>query len=442
MRSNHLVSVLPLTACRWGKSLGMALFLGLGAVTLIGCGSEGDSARIAQTIDASKNGVTQIALKENEGYAHFKGSLQLNLIGSNDQQVTTNLNRKATWTLSDPSLGSIKEGLFTAAGAVGELIVTAEYAGLSVSQNLIVSDADLESISVDTATSAVDECQNASFTATALFDNGLTLEYPLTWVVTQGQSIARFPDEQRGELRTTNSGTVQVVARGKNNSGETISSAPFSLTINDSLVDISLTSDKALEMREGDSATLTVTGTYQDNHTANIFANTTLSANPRDAVSIEGAKIQAKKGSYTGTNVVVTGACGGLSKALTLVVLKQRIESIEIKNSNGGTNNLSVTQGSNLELKITATFTDNSTDNNYTHKVRWSIDESQSDDFDRDLITLDQTGKLSVSADLDLILNQQIGLVVRAEVLNDDDQVATNPDGELLVDEITVIVRP
>lgn len=435
-------SPLPLATLINTKRISLAIVLALGSGALISCGGGGDSARVAQTVDASKNGVTRIELEDNEGYAHFKGTLQLNLNGRNSENALTNLNSKASWKLSDTSLGSIRNGLFTAAGKPGELIVTAEYAGLSTTQNIIVSDANLISISVTPANSSVDECKNASFTANALFDNGLTLEYPLTWAITEGATLASFNDDTKGELSTKNSGTVSIVARGKNNSDETISSPVLNFPINDSLVSVALRSDKTLNMREGESATVTLTGTYSDNSTAVITSNSNLTAAPSASLTIEGAKITAKNGSYAGTDVVLTGSCGGQTNDLTIVVLKKQIKSIEIKNSNGGSDNLSVTEGGNLDLNITATFADDSTDSNYDYKVNWSIVDSKSDDFDDDLITLDQTGKLTISGDLNLALNQQLKLVVRAEVRDENDKVVTNAQGQQLVDEINIVVRP
>lgn len=425
------------------KQISLVLLFALSGSLLVSCGGGGDSARIAQTVDASKNGVTSIQLEDTDGYAHFKGTLQLNLLGSNAEAgQTTNLNNKATWKLSDNSLGSIKNGLFTATGKTGELTITADYAGLSASQNIIVSDANLISISVAAATASVDECKNASFTASALFDNGLTLEYPLTWAITEGSTLASFKDATTGELSTTNSGTVSVVARGENNSGIAISSPPFDYVINDTLTSVTMVSDKALEMRENQTAIITLTGTYSDNTTAVITDNSSLSAVPSNSLTIEGATITAKNGSYAGTEVVLTGNCGGQNTTLDLVILKQVITSIQIKNSNGGTENLSVTEGSNLELNVTATFTDNTTDSDYTHNIKWSIDESKSDNFESDMITVDQTGKLSVNADLDLLPTQQINIVVRAEVLDADEKIVTNPNGEQLVDDINIAVRP
>jgi hypothetical protein len=423
------------------KHITLALALGVGCATLVSCGGGGDSARVAQTIDASKNGVVSVQLEDNDGYAHFKGSLQLNLVGSNDQNVTTNLNNKATWKLSDKSLGSIKNGLFTASGKTGELTVNAEYAGLTTSQNIIVSDANLDSISITATSSSVDECKNANFTASALFDNGLTLEYPLTWAITEGSTLASFKDANQGVLSTNNSGQVRIVARGINNSGEIVNSDALEFSINDTLTGLTLTANRALEMREGDTATLSITGTYSDSSTAVITDNSTITANPSSAVTLNGATLTAKSGSYAGTDVELSGSCGGVNNTLDIKILKKEISSIEIKNSNGGTSSLSVTKGGNLDLNVTATFTDNGTDSNYTHNIKWSIDESKSDDFDDDMITLDQTGLFSVSSNLNLALNQQLRITVRAEVV-DNGTIVTNPQGQQLMDVVEVTVRP
>lgn len=418
-----------------------ALLVGASTLALTGCGGGGDSARVAQTVDASKNGIVTAELEDNEGFAHFKGRLQLNLIGRDSENQATNLNNKATWKLSDTSLGSIKDGLFTPSGKVGELTVTVSYAGLSDTQNVIVSDANLVSIDINPVTAPVDECQNTQLTASALFDNGLTLEYDLNWAVSEGASLASFANASSGELSTKNSGTVTVVASGLNNAGEQINSQPATITIADTLQSIALTSNRPARMREGESATVTINGTYANNVSLDL-PNASLAATPSSSLTIEGKKITAKNGTYAGTEVALVASCGGQSGGLDLVVLKKELKSIEIKNSNGGTSNISVSKGSNLDLNITATFADNTTDDNYDYKVNWSIVDAKSDDFNTSHITLDQTGKLSVSSDLNLALNQQLNLVVRAEARDADNKIATNAEGAQLVDEINIVVRP
>nr|WP_324258514.1 hypothetical protein [Cellvibrio fontiphilus] len=424
-----------------GLAVPRALLLGATTLGLTACGGGGDSARVAQTVDAGKNGIVRVELEDNEGYAHYQGRLQLNLIGRNSENVATNLNSKATWKLSDASLGSINNGLFTPSGKVGELIITVDYAGLSDTQNVIVSDANLVSLTVNPVAAPIDECQNATLTANAVFDNGLTLDYDLNWAVTEGASLASFSDVSSGTLSTKNSGAVTVVVSANNNDGEKVSSTPVTINIADSLRSLTLTSNKAAEMREGDSATVSIKGTYANNASL-ALPNASLTATPSSSLTIEGTKITAKNGTYAGTDVELVASCGGESDSLDLVILKKELKSIEIKNSNGGTDNLSVTEGSNLELNVTATFADNATDSNYDYNLNWSIVDSKSDDFDDDLITLDQTGKLSVSSDLDLALNQQLRLVVRAEVRDEDNRIATNAQGQQLVDEINIVVRP
>lgn len=420
-----------------------ALLLGFAALGLSGCGgTDGDSARVAQTVDASKNGVISIQLEDNEGYAHVKGSLQFNLLGRDKDNKATNLNSKASWSLSDKSLGKIKHGLFTASGNSGEVMVTAAYAGMTQSQKLIVSNANLESIDIEAGDAAVDECRNTTLTAKARFEGDLTLSYPLTWAITEGGTRASFKDPAKGELSTRNSGAVTLIAQGEDNNGVVISSAPLTLEIVDSLNSIKLASDKSLTMREGVSAAITATATYKDNSTTTITANTTFSATPSNSLSIDGANITAQNGSYGGTDVTLTGSCGGEAGELALVVEKKEIKSIQIKNSNGGTENLSITEGGNLDLKVTATFADDSTDSNYNYNLEWSIDTSKSDNFATDMITLEQTGRLAINDDLNLAANQQINLIVRVEVRDEDDRIVVNADGQQLVDEINIAVRP
>ena len=63
-----------------GLQLLSALALSASAFTLNSCGGgDGDSARVAQTVDASKNGVYRINITENLGYVHFKSFYQFEL---------------------------------------------------------------------------------------------------------------------------------------------------------------------------------------------------------------------------------------------------------------------------------------------------------------------------------------------------------------------------
>jgi hypothetical protein len=85
-----------------GIHLSVAL-LSLGLVALTGCGGgDNDSARFAQTVDASKNTITQIALTEDTTTVHVQGSHQFKVNGLDaENKVIADLTSKASWTLSD-----------------------------------------------------------------------------------------------------------------------------------------------------------------------------------------------------------------------------------------------------------------------------------------------------------------------------------------------------
>ena len=80
-----------------GLQLLSAIALSTSALTLIGCGGgDGDSARVAQTVDASKNGVTAIKLADTSNSVHIQGSRQFNLIGKGPDGKDINLDNKAS----------------------------------------------------------------------------------------------------------------------------------------------------------------------------------------------------------------------------------------------------------------------------------------------------------------------------------------------------------
>lgn len=401
-----------------GIHLSLALTASLGIVSITGCGSgDGDSARLSQTVDASKNNVTSIAIAENERYVHFKGFYQFELHGSDANGNLVNLTQKATWKVSDPSLGSIKNGYFTASGAPGSFTLTAEYAGLVSTQDINVSDAELVSVTVAHQTGSVEECKNTSFTAQALFNDGKVLPYPLTWKVLEGGGNASFKDAASGTLNTFNAGVVTVVASGVNNSGAQVQSEPLSFTVSEGLTAVSVAIDSSSTvLRIGDSANVAVKGTYGDPaNPVDITANTTLSVEPTNALTIEGAKITGKEGSVSGTKVTLKGSCGGVEGTQELTVKDREVKSIQI-NADGATTNLSVDRGDRLNLRATATFVDNSTAEPDYPNVTWSIDDRNNSipNGEDDLITISSTGEVEV--DPDLSIPASIVIYIEAEV--------------------------
>lgn len=430
-----------------------ALFISLLGVTvaLSGCGGDGEeeAKQFSQIVEANNSGIVSTELTATNGYVHIRGTQQYTLSGINKEGKKVDLSNKATWHVSDTSLGRINErGLFTPTGTAGEFTLTAEFGGQTHTQSIVVSNADLTSVTVSNEETSVDVCKNTTFTAEALFNNGLTLSYPLIWSLATASDLASFTNPARAVLSTYGSGSVSVKATGKNNTNQNIESPPFEFLIVDTLTGLAISTkanddEEELRLREGQETTLIVTATYEDSSTATITENALLSVSSTNAASIDPKTgiFTAKTGSYAGTPVTVTGSCGGQTVELVITVTKPALESIEIRNSNNNASNVSITQGSSAELSVTATLANNSgTDSDYTYNVEWSIDEDLSEDFDSDLISIDQNGRLETDDDLNL--DVRLTIVVSARVLDEDGNTLRNSEGEELIDNIDVFVNP
>lgn len=440
MRSNNIPCSLLLAVC--------ASTLGLG-----GCGGgDGDSGRVAQTVDASKNGVVKVALTSTntDGYIHIKGSLQFNLIGTDSTGKEINLNNKATWTLSDKSLGSINDGLFTAAGKMGTgLVLTASYAGLPTqTQDIVLSDANLTKIVVSHPTNSVDVCKNTAFASATSFSDGKNYNYPLTWALGDSAStqLASFADETKPELSTRKNGVVKVIARGKDNNGNTITSDELQLTINNTLTKLTLASNKALEMRQGQTATLTVTGDYSNSASEDITKNASLTSGNTSALTINPTTglITAVSGSFAGTEVIVTASCDGIPSTLAIKVIKPELQKMEIvgQTSTTATEALSVSVGGSVEPRIKVTYPSSAAIDPEIYSgtnTLWEITNTPTG-YDSSNVTLNSTtGKVTISSSM--VVNTSMVVTLSAKLLDSDNKVLTGNDGAELKDTIQLTIN-
>jgi hypothetical protein len=436
-----------------GIHFSLALLVSMGAFSLSGCGGgDGDSARVAQTVDASKNGVTNIALADTstDGYVHFNGKLQFNLIGTDNTGKKINLNNKATWTLSDKSLGSVKNGLFIAAGKMGTgLVLSAAYAGLPTqTQDIVLSDANLIAIAISHPTNTVDVCKNTTLASATTFSDGKNYDYTLTWALGDSSStlLGSFADETEPELSTKKSGVLKVIARGKDNSGNVITSNELELTVKNSLTKLTLTSDKALEMRQGQTAKLKVVGDYQGSESAEVTKNASLTSSNTAALTVNASTgvVTAVNGSFTGTDVTVTASCDGIPSTLVIKVTKPEIQKMEIvaKDSTTATESLSVSVGGNVEPRIKVTYPSSAAIDPEIYSgtnTLWEISNT-STGYDSSKVTLDsKTGKITISSSL--IVDTSITATLSAKLLDSNNKVLTGSDGTELRDTIQLTIN-
>ena len=435
-------------------NLSLLLILSVGGLglSLSGCGGGGnsDAKSFAQVVDATNKEITSIKLEETQGYVHAKGTQQFNVLGlkADTSAAAINLNAKSSWQLSDASFGSIsKTGLFTAAGKAGDFILSVSYAGMMLDQKVIVTDANLSSIEISHSTGSVDVCKDTSFSGTARFDGDLTLEYPLEWSFSDSDSknFASFKDSSKALMNTHKSGKVKVIASGTNNSDQTITSNELDINIKDSLVSLTFTSSKALEMRNGETATLKVMGKYPSQSDSNITTNVSFTSDNSNVLTIDSAKgtITAKSGSLNGTPVTLTANCNGVTSQLALKILTPELKSMAIlgPNSDSATEELSVSKNSSIEprVKITYADTSNSTAFYTGSDLEWSIDKNLSDSFsDSEIILNTSSGKLTIK---DISLSSRLKLTLAARLKSESGTTLLGSDGKELKDTIVVYVN-
>lgn len=437
-----------------GIHLSLALIASIGVISLTGCGGgDGDSARVAQTVDATKNTVTQIALTEDNITVHVQGSHQFKVNGLNAEgKIVADLTSKASWELSDAKLGSIKNGLFegkNTKGDTGEVKLLVSYAGITDETTVTLTDANLKSVAVshDSPNASVDVCKNTSFKATSTFDDGNSYEFPLTWKITGSTpvNIASFPDVNSSTLSTKKNGVINVTATGVDNDKKEISSPEFQFTIAANLASVDLTPAESFELRQGQKKTIKVNGTYRDTSTADITKNASLTSSNTGALTVNSTtgEITAVSGSPDGTDVTLTANCDGISQSIVVKVTKPEMQKIEIISSSNttSTESLSVAVSGNVEPRVKVTYPSSSGLDPEVYSgtnKEWTFSTLPTG-LDQSKLKLNaETGKVEV--DSSLVLNSSTLVTLNVRLFDKDNKTIIGSDGTELKDSIQLTI--
>lgn len=438
-----------------GIHLSLALVASLGAASLVGCGGgDNNSERVAQTVDASKNTVTQIALTDNDVTVHVAGKHQFKLNGLDAEgKVVSDLTSKASWKLADNSLGKIKDGLFegkNTTGDAGEVKLLVSYANMSQEITVKLSNANLTGVTVshDSPDASVDVCKNTSFKATTAFSDNGQYDYPLTWKITGSEpaNIASFADAKSAALSTKKSGVIKVTATGLDNDKKEIVSPEFAFTVAANLLDISLTPSEAIELSQGQKATLKVTGAYRDNSTADITKNAVITSSNTNALTVNATtgELTAVSGTAGGTEVTVTANCDNVTKTLTVKVLKPDLQKVEIigQTNTTSTETLSVSVGGNVKPRIKVTYPTSTGLDPEVYSgtnTEWTISGTPVG-YDESKVSLNATtGEITV--DSSMVLTSSIIVTLNVRLLDKDNKTLTAPDGSELKDSLQLTIN-
>lgn len=440
-----------------GIHFSLSVLASLGLVTLSGCGGgDNDSASFAQTVDASKNTITQIALTEETTTVHVQGSYQFKVNGLDAEgKVIADLTNKASWKLSDSALGSVNNGLFKGKGTkgdMGEVKLTVSYAGIVDEALVKLTDAELRGVTVshDSPDASVDVCKNTRFNYKTLFSDDGSYDYPLTWKVTSSTQadIASFPDAKISTLRTTKSGVIKVVATGKDSTGKEIPSPEFEFTINQNLLAINLTPSETIELRQGQTRKLSVRGTYKDGSNVDIINNASLKSSNENVLKVSATgEITAVSGSATGTEVEVTASCDTIEKKLLVKVTKPEMEKIEIIGSanTNSTESLTVSVGAEINPRIKVTYPSTS---NLAPEVyggtnsEWTFTGLPTG-FDQSALTakVNADGEVEIKVKDSLVLTQSVTVTLNTRLFDSNNKTIIGTAGSELKDSIQLTIN-
>ena len=363
------------------SSAGLKLFgLVLSATLFVGCEGEEEGDDLRGAVNAGAEEVISIEVASPDKTRFEPGETwQLAATATRKDETTFDVTGQVSWSTSDGQLATVNgSGLFKAGTAEAiegspEVVITANWAGFSDTTNVIVSDAQLVSISVNIADNPVDECRSTTLSAAGQYDDGLEprpLETSdLTWNVSDG-NLARV-DSESGTVVTMGSGSVQVTA----NRGS-VSSTAADLTITDSLTEITFTDGTDQTVGLNSSKQLTTTGNYGGTSTDITSATSwSVESNPT-AITLSEAGVV--RGNTAGQSATVSASCGGLNSTATIEVIG--VTGIQIISPSSDR----LEPGDEIQLELYRVFGRLGPDNNDIAEdddVRWWIEDDEGDDI-------------------------------------------------------------
>jgi hypothetical protein len=302
--------------------------------------------------------LVSIAVSAGSSSLPLGNSEQLTATGTYTDNSKKDLTASATWTSSSSGVVSVSTGGLALAKSVGAAGISASFSNITGSTNLTVSGAALVSIAVSASNSTLPVGTTEQLTATGTYtDNSKKdLTASATWTSSSPSVVSV---SSSGAVLARSVGPAGVSASFTNITGSTTlnvsAAALVSITLNVTRYTLPL----------GSVEQLTATGTYTDNSTKDLTASATWTSSAPTVLTVRGPGLVA--GVAIGA-AGVTASSGGISGMQSLSVSGAAISSISIVPA-GPT----VPLGSTLQLAVTGTFTDGSTQD-VTQLTTWNVD--------------------------------------------------------------------
>jgi hypothetical protein len=272
------------------------------------------------------------------------------------------------FTVNETSVATVETtgGVFTVSSqAPGSTSISAFLDGItSNAVNFVVTDAQLESISISTAKVSIPEGTTLSVTVIGNFTDNTTQTVTSPELSIDNTATASFSLNDAGTitLRGNAIGTFTLTATNENQS------ITQSFTVTDAI--INFVNFDAAEIRQpvGQSQTVQLIATFSNNTTAPVTESVMFSVSDINIATVVGvANGSATLEGYEVGETTLTAEHSGLSAQIPVTIIEAVVVGISSDNRD-----VSIPAGMSLELRITASLSDGTT-LNALDEVMWEI---------------------------------------------------------------------
>jgi hypothetical protein len=248
-----------------GTRLQATVLLLLAFTVLSGCGNSEDADKIRAIVDINTRNVTGIDVTSENTVIETGATEQFTASGIVDEgnQPAIDATNNVNWVSSDPAIASINQAGLLSSHSDGMVTITARWADLSATKDLMLSSAALESITVVDNASPVSVCSTGhQLSALGNYADATTrnISELVSWA-SADDSLLEI--DENGRFTAFGSGTVDVTATRNSISG----TRPISIANNLSSISISA---PATDVAVNDTLSFTATATYDDSSTGDI----------------------------------------------------------------------------------------------------------------------------------------------------------------------------
>ncbi len=344
-----------------GSKIGLATGAGTGGATITAASG---SISGSTTLTVTGAALVSIAVTPANPTIALGTMQQFTAIGTFTDGTTQDLTSTATWSSDDQTTATINNTGLATSISQGTANISATSGNIAGSTTVIVSAAELVSITINPQSVAVAAGTTEQFTATGTYTDTSTQDITQTahWSSTNADTatISNAAGSQ-GLATAALPGTTTIGA----SSGSI--SATATLTVNSAtLVSITI-SPQNPTIADGTSQQFTAIGTYTDSSTQDITSVVAWSSSDATVLVISNASGSAGLASSSGVGTAtVTATSGTVSSSTTASVGQAALISIAVTPANS-----SLAQGYALQFAATGTYSDNSVQD-LTQSVAWS----------------------------------------------------------------------